>query len=198
MTTVRQLERLWNASAQASLTQELLIGRPEASLRLEAQLASPVPVAALLLIRLDELAQAHVSLYSRLLRVILAAQEGDGGWGDPITTAICLRALLGSNGAGQSIERGLQYLAQLQKPEGIWPQTPLRRMPADSFASAFILLQLGGEQRFRSAVCFRDAVIWFEQNLQSLDPETRRLWDHAAIRCRTYRALPAQQQLSWS
>jgi hypothetical protein len=198
MTTVRQIERLWNSSAQQVLAQELLCGRPECSLRLESELRNPLCVAAFILIRLDELAQSHVPLYTRVLKMILAAQEGDGGWGDPLTTALCLRALLAGHGAGAAVERGLEYLARLQKPEGIWPQASLRRMPADAFVSAFVLLEVGCHERFRSAVRFSVAVQWFKDNIHGLDPETRRMWDHAALRCGTYRALSAQQQLSWS
>jgi hypothetical protein len=198
MTTVRHLERLWNAGSHQILVRDLLSGRPEGSLRLQAELSSPVAVAALVLIRLDELAQSHVPLYSRLLKMILAAAEGDGGWGDPLISALCLRALLAGRGAGVAIDRGLESLAQLQRPEGLWPATPLRRMPAEPFVSAFILLQLGGDERFRAAVRFRPALQWFERNTYELDPETRRLWDHAAVRCRTYRAPSPQHVLSWS
>jgi hypothetical protein len=198
MTTVRQLERLWNAGSQQILLRELLAGRPEGALRLYTDLNTPVAVAALILIRLDELAQSHVPLYSRLLKMILAAEEGDGGWGDPLTTALCLRALLAGKGEGVIIDRGFEYLAQSQRSEGLWPQVPLRRMPGEPFVSAFILLQLGADERFRAAVRFGDALRWFEDNLQQLDPDTRRLWDHAALRCRTYRAQSRQRVLSWS
>jgi hypothetical protein len=199
MMTVRQIEKQWNSQAFTRLMRDMLAGRPEASLRLEGELHGPLPAAALALIRLDELAQSHVPLYSRLLRSLLAAQEADGGWGDLLTTTLCLRALMGSNGQGESITRGLCYLAQMQKTGGLWPRVPIRRTDADAFVSAFILLELGVEARFRAAVRFDDAIDWFEANLQALDGETRRLWDHAAIRCRMRRVVPsAQRTLSWS
>jgi hypothetical protein len=198
MTTVRHLERLWNAESHQLLLRDLLSGRPEASLRLHEELNGPLAIAALVLIRLDELAQSHVPLYSRLLKMILAAAEGDGGWGDPLTTALCLRALITGRGTGVAIDRGMACLAQLQRPDGLWPAAPLRRLPPDPFVSAFILLQLGSDERFRAAVRIHDAVGWLQRNEAHLDPETRRLWDYASVRCRSYRAPDRQHVLSWS
>lgn len=195
MTTLRQIERLWAARRYESLFRQLLAARPEASFRLEVELARALPAAALALIRLDELCQSHQPLANELLRTILAAQESDGGWGDPMTTALCLRALLTGRGTGDSIDRGLFYLANLQKSDGIWPNAPLRRLPADPFASAFILHQLGDQPRFRSAVRFFDALNWFDRHESTLDPESRRLWDRAAVRCRLS---SPQQTFSWS
>jgi hypothetical protein len=198
MTTVRQLERLWNANLNLALARELLAGRPEASLLQSGRLDNPVLVAALVLIRLDELAQSHVPLYGRLLRLVLAAQEPDGGWADPLTSAVCLRALLAGRGAGAAVDAAFGYFANLQKPEGIWPGGPLRRLPADPFVSALILLQVGSDPRFQAAVRFDDAIKWFRSNEQSADAPTRRLWDQARLRCQSYRRSPAQPQLSWS
>jgi hypothetical protein len=199
MMTVRHIEKLWNAQNYERLMRDMLAGRPEASVRLAVELpAGAIPAAALALMRLDELSQSHVPLYSKLLRIMLAAQDQDGGWSDPLTTALCLRALLAGRGDGAAVERGLFYLAQLQKPEGIWPKVPIRRMPADPFVSAFILLQLGADQRFRSAVRFMDALNWFEDNEATLDPETRKLWDYAFIRCAVRRHDAMQTMLSWS
>lgn len=199
MMTVRHIEKLWNSDAHGRLLKELLAGRPEASLRLEHELTGRLPAAAMALLRLDELAQSHVPLYAKLLKTILAAQQSDGGWNDPVTSAICLRALLAGRGQGIAIDRGLFYLAQLQKSEGIWPNVPIRRMPADPFVSAFILLQLGFDARFRQAVRFIDALNWFEANELTLDSETRRLWDHASVRCQMHRPISTSQPvLSWS
>jgi hypothetical protein len=169
MITVRHIEKLWTARKYEPLLRDMLAGRPEASTRLELELSGYLPAAAMALIRLDELAQAHVPLYPKLL------------------TAVCLRALMGSRGQGIAIERGLFYLAQMQKEEGIWPKVPFRRMPADPFVSAFVLLQLGSDDGFRQAVRFVDALNWFESHESTLDAETRRLWDHASIRCQMVR-----------
>ena len=185
MITIRHIERLFDDQKHRRLYRELISGRPEATFALEAVLARPLPIAALGMIRLDELSQSHTSLYRRLLNVVLTAQQPDGGWTDPMTTALCLRALLSGGGkGGAAVERGLRYLAALQQPLGTWPREPLRRMPLDAFATAFILMQLGDRAPFRRAVHFEDATAWFAAHERSLDPETRRLWSHAAVRCR--------------
>ena len=195
MITLRHIERRWNAGHFDRLFQDLITSRPEASLRLQIQLQIPAAAAAITLMRLDELNQSHSPLYPRVLRALLATQQSDGGFGDPLTTALCARALLSCNGDGPSIDKALVYLANLQKSEGIWPNVPLRRMPADPFVSAFILYQLGAFPRFRSAVRFLDALNWFEHHEPTLDPETRRLWDRAAMRCHL---TPTPTELAWS
>jgi hypothetical protein len=199
MMTVRQMERHWNSQSYQQLLRETLAGRPEASLRLESELSGPIPAAAMALLRLDELAQGHAPLYAKLLKTILASQDADGGWKDPLTTALCLRALFGGRGQGVSIDRSLEYLSHMQKPEGIWPKVPIRRFPADAFVSAFILLQIGADSRFRDAVHFDQAISWFELNQFALDVETRRLWDCARRRLpATRQTVDSQRQLSWS
>src|SRR5215216_947988 len=107
MQTVRQIERFFSAKQYTRLARDLLLARPESSARLLAELAQPAPAAALALIRLDELHQAHHPLSQRLLRTILSSQEADGGWGDPVSTAVCLRALLLNRGAGLSVQHAL-------------------------------------------------------------------------------------------
>src|SRR6185437_9073209 len=146
-------------------------------------------------VRLDELDQSHVKLYSKLIKTLVAAQETDGGWGDLITTALCLRALLCGEGNGVAIERGLAYLAGLQKSEGIWPNIPIRRMPADAYVSVLVLYQLGDQPAFRQAVRLADAGHWFALHDQSLDDETRALWNRVRIRCRLH---PMEMALSLS
>ena len=94
MITVRHIERLFSDQHHRRLYRELIAPRPEANFALEAALGRAVPTAALALIRLDELTQAHTPLYRRLLNVVLTAQQPDGGWGDLMTTAVCVRALL--------------------------------------------------------------------------------------------------------
>ena len=185
MITIRHIERLFDDHQHRRLYRELIAGRPEATFALEPVLARIVPIAALGMLRLDELSQSHTGLYRRLLNVVLTAQQSDGGWSDAMTTAVCVRALLSGGGkGGAAVERGLRYLAALQQPKGTWPREALRRMPLDAFATAFILMQLGDREPFRRAVHFDDATTWFATEHKSLDPETRRLWSHAAIRCR--------------
>src|SRR4051812_10846813 len=103
MITIRQIERLFDAQQYRRLTAELLATRAEALAELQMALARAVPVAALGIIRMDELSQAHHGLYRRLLNVVLTAQDKDGGWGEPLTTALCLRALLCGNGNGPAV-----------------------------------------------------------------------------------------------
>lgn len=197
MFTIRQIERLWNAKQYRRLAVELLTGRPEASYRLETEFSRSVPAAALALIRMDELTQSHHPFYRTLLNVLIVGQEADGGWGDVMTTALCVRALTCGDGQGVAVERGLAYVAQLQKSEGTWPKVPIRRMPGDAFVSAFVLFELGEADAFRRTSRVADAVDWFAGNLATLDADTHRLWDRAAARCRT-RSRAAEATGLWS
>ena len=198
MTTVRHIEKAWLARTYDKLFRELVAFRPEASSRLEFESGQALPAAAMAVIRLEELSQTHTPLYARLIRAILAGQDPDGGWGELATTALCLRALLGGRGDGEAARRGLDWLANLQKPEGVWPHVPIRRMPADAYASAFVLYQLGDLPQFRSSVRFAQAVGWFETHHASLDEETRRLWDRARLRCRLRLAARPAEMALWS
>ena len=54
MITIRHIERLFSEQQFRRLYHELISGRPEASAGLMAELARPVPLAALGIIRLDE------------------------------------------------------------------------------------------------------------------------------------------------
>ena len=198
MFTIRQIERLWNSKQYRRLAVELLQGRPEASYRLEAEFGRSVPAAALALVRMDELAQSHHPLYRTLLNVLIVAQEADGGWGDVMTTAVCVRALTCGDGQGMAVERGLTYLAQLQKAEGIWPKVPIRRMPGDAFVSAFVLFELAEVEAFRQTSRLADALDWFAGNLTTLDPDARRLADRAVAKCRARRPRPADAAGLWS
>jgi hypothetical protein len=203
MITIRQVERAWTARTYEKLFRELVANRPEAGFRFEHEQGRAVPTAAMAVIRLDELSQSHTAIASKLLRAVIASQEADGGWGDAMTTALCLRALLCSGGDGLAIQRGLDYLANLQKTEGVWPAVPLRRMPADAYVSAFVLYELGNNARFRDAVRFTDAVSWFERNEAGLPFDARQMWDRARCRCRVAgsngTAAPAGELvLAWS
>jgi hypothetical protein len=184
MQTVKHIERLWAGRRYDALLRELVACRADADFLPLLQNGSiAIPAAAMAMIRLDEFGQSGAPIYHKLLVCLLASQDGDGGWGDPIMSALCLRALLGSRGGGEAIERGLLYLAGLQKAEGIWPRIPFRRMPADALASAVILYHLSHEERFRQAVLFDHAVRWFEDHRADLDPQTRKLWYGICLRC---------------
>jgi hypothetical protein len=90
---------------------------------------------------------------------------------------------MGSRGNGLAIERGLDYLAGLQKDDGLWPAGPIRRMAADPAASAFVLYQLGDKPVFRDAVRFEEAVQWFESRLKRLDRDAKDWWQLARMKC---------------
>lgn len=199
MITVRQVERAWTARQYERLFRDLMAQRPEGMLHLDMSSQRALPAAALAIIRLDELSQSHVPLYAKLVKALISAQEADGGWGDLPITALCLRALLCGNGHGPAVERGLAFLANLQKTDGIWPKIPLRRMPADAFVSAFVLQQLGDRPEFQKAVRFSDAINWYTLNASGLDPETAALWRHASLRCRLHTPTKSREaMLIWS
>ena len=184
MITVRHIERLFSDQQYRRLYRELIATRPEAGFALEGAFGRVLPTASLGLIRLDELNQSHTPLYRRLLNVVLTAQQPDGGWGDLMTTVICVRALLCGDGEGKAVRRGLDYLAAMQKSEGAWPREPIRRMAADGFTTAFVLMQLGDRVAFREAVQFDEAVNWFAAHASELDPQSQRLWSLALLKCR--------------
>lgn len=197
MITVKQIERTWSARQYERLFRDLVECRPEATLTLDFDAEWSSPAAAMALIRMDELSQSHVPLYRQLLKTLLTSQQPDGGWGDPATTALCLRALLCGDGNGLAIENGMAFLANLQKPEGLWPKFPLRRLPEDAYVSAFILFELGDQPAFQSTVRIDGAVAWFESNEPYLDDAVRDLWRRASRRCRATAATRAMA-LSWS
>ncbi len=199
MITIRQIEREWNSRQYQRLFRELTAARPEASFSFDFESCRSIPAAAMSVIRLDELNQAHVPLYARLVRAILAGQDqSDGGWGDPVTTALCLRALFTGKGTGVAVDRGLTYLANLQKSEGIWPSVPIRRLPADPYVSAIVLYELGDNARFRAALKFDDAVQWFVRNEPNLSAREAQLWERASVRCRFHVASPMHAGSLWT
>ncbi len=195
MMTVKQIERNWAAKLYGRLFRELVACRPESGMTFESEGDWIAPAAAMALIRMDELMQAHVPLYRQLLRVLLVSQQEDGSWGNPAATALCLRALLCGTGEGVAIRRGMDFLARLQKPEGLWPKFPLRRMPEDALISAFVILELGDQPVFQSSVRLDDAIRWFKANEQFQGSVERDVWKSAVRRSRS---TTQTQQLSWS
>ena len=142
MLTIRQIDKLFTSADYPRLARELLAGRAELSARTLLDCGKKVPCAALALVRLDELSQAHHPLARQLLHVLLTSQDADGGWADAPTTALALRALSTARGQGEAICRGLAYLQALQKESGLWPLIPIRRAEADELASALVLHHL--------------------------------------------------------
>jgi len=184
MLTVRQIERLYRAHDYSRLLHDLTSHRAEALIRWDARANRAVLAAAMSAARLDELSQAHHPFCAKMIQSVLTAQDADGGWGDPLTTALCLRALLSSKGDGQAIQRGMAYLAALQQDEGAFPAGPFRRMPADGHVSVVILYLLAEYPSFAEAVRTSDAADWLDRNLKTLDDPTRVIWRHGSMRCR--------------
>lgn len=185
MTTVRQMERLWNTRSFSKLLRDMLAHRVEGMFAVEAEMnLAPAAVAAAV-IRLDELGQAHIPLTSTFIKFLLTLQGADGGWGDVATTALVLKALMTSKGDGSAIDRGLAFLRNLQKDDGLWPKIPIRRTAGDPLVSAFVLQQLGNDARFQAAVRVDDAISWYRTSETSLDTNTRRAWERALLRCKT-------------
>jgi hypothetical protein len=196
MITVRQLERLWHEKAYARMSALLLEMRQESSIRLAQELARPIPIAALSIIRLDELAQSHTSFCSRMIRTILAAQEQDGGFGDALTTALCIRAFSCCNGHGPAIDRAMNYLGTLQKEDGSWTRIPLRRFPGDAFTTALILYHLGENEKFIHFTRAEVAFDWLSAHEPHLDIETMRIF--RTLRLRLAQAPLAEPSFAWS
>lgn len=194
MMTIRQIDRFWSNRNYARLAHELIHARAEAAFGVEG-LERPCNVAALAMIRMDELSQSSLPLYGTLLRTVLVAQERDGGWGDPAATALCLRALMLGSGEGAAVERGLAYLAALQREEGIWPNGPMRRMSGDPSASLFVLYQLCDNPSFLAAVRANDALEWFVRNEAILSRECCELWERTKLRCRPLAPKSVQRSL---
>jgi hypothetical protein len=142
MLTIKQTERHWQLKAYERMIDELCLGRAEAVGGIRQLLRGPVVAAALTVIRMGELLQAHQPFVIRMLKFLIASQQADGGFGDAPTTALALRALASNKGAGESVDRALVYLDHLQRDDGEWPREPLRRMPGDQAVTAFVLLQL--------------------------------------------------------
>ena len=186
MLTVRQIERVFAAKDYSRLLHDLTSHRADALIRWDARAGRATLAAAMAAVRLDELNQAHHPYCGKLIQTVLSGQEADGGWGDPVTTALCLRALLANRGDGVVIDRGLDYLAALQQEEMSFPAGPFRRMPADPHATAAVLYLLAEHSAFWAKVHAADAANWLDRRAQAgqLDPATRVLWRHGSLRCR--------------
>lgn len=184
MLTVRQIERLYSARDFSRLLHDLTSHRADALIRWDARANRATLAAAMAAARLDELSQAHHPYCGKMIQVVIAAQEADGGWGDPLSTALCLRALLAGKGHGVAVERGLAYLAALQQDEGAFPAGPFRRMPSDGHVTAAVLYLLAEFPAFASSVRLADAADWLDHELKTLDDATRVIWRHGGLRCR--------------
>lgn len=199
MTTAKRIERLWNAKDYVRLSGELLAGRAEDFARVRTDTDPKLAASALAVVRLDEFNQSYTPFFASLIRVLLATQQPDGGWGNPMTTALCIRALSTGRGHGVAIERGLDALANLQKPDGSFPAEPLRRMPADGFVTAFVLYEVG-DLATDGSLDLSHALAWLALREPSLDHDARLLFSRLSVKFRHATAfLPVDEQLvAWS
>ena len=196
MITVRQIERRHRARQYTKLLRELTAARPEASERFGTELTGAVAASAMAMVRLDELGQARTDLYAGLARDVAFTRESDGGWGDPATTALCLRALHATGRHVEEVFYGLKYLALLQRDDGTWPAGPLKRLPADAWTTAFVLMHLHADAQLRSAadlagVDLDGPAAWLDAHPKRLDADAKRLWARVSARCRGTRAVAA-------
>ena len=194
MTTVRQIERRYRARQYTRLLKDLTAARPEASGRFGTEVGGAVAASAMAMVRLDELGQARTDLYATLARDVAFTRESDGGWGDPATTALCLRALHATGRHAEEVFHGLKYLANLQRDDGTWPAGPLKRLPADGWTTAFVLLHLHADGQLRAAadlagVDLAKPAEWLDAHPKRLDDDARRLWSRVSARCRPSRLL---------
>ena len=196
MTTVRQLEKLYNAGAYDRLKTDLMTHRPDFLVHRVGE--SAIPALAMAIIRLDELGQAQAPFAATLIRQLIGRQSADGGWIDPATTSLCIRALMAGNGSGLSIDRGLNYLKTMQKEDGLWPAEPFRRLASGPMTSAIVLNHLGMSDRFRQTVRFEQAIDWFIDHANELDPEAARLWKAVGPRCQSRGRRLHEPALLWS
>lgn len=146
MTTVRQMDGLWNDGQGKKLCAELARFRPDVPECVTADLGgSAVATAALSMIRLQELSQTRTSLYRALLARVLVTQEADGGWGDTLATALAARALLNDAEGRSAGMKAIILLASVQKEDGTFPRSTLpalRRLEGDTLTTAFVLAHL--------------------------------------------------------
>jgi len=156
-------ERLWNARQYVKLFGSLIANRPESTFRLEIDTPTSTLAAAMGIIRLDELNQPMCRFTAPSSEHWSPPRNGTAAGATRPSQPVSARPDA-REGASESIQRGLRYLADLQKSDGLWPKIPFRRMPGDACVSAFVLHQLSGDERFRAVVRFNDAVSWLRNN----------------------------------
>jgi hypothetical protein len=184
MITARQIDRLFRTGDFSRLLHDLTSHRADALIRWDARASRQVLAAAMAAIRLDELNFAAHPLSGQMLQVVIRAQDAEGGWGDAITTALCLRALMARGGNGMAIERGLNYLANLQQEAGSFPAGPFRRMPADGHTTAAVTYLLGDQVAAFAAIDVSGGAAWLNRYLAEIDVPTRVIARTAVTRCR--------------
>jgi hypothetical protein len=142
MMTVKHMERLWRANRPAKLLADVTEGRGGtgwAGRLAELNFAggnhnlaplTPLAAAAAALLRLDDLGQGHAAFAKTLRSRLRQGQRPDGTWGDLGLTALCVRVLTTPADAGAA-SRGLAALAEMQRDDGSWSATGVRRVIGD-------------------------------------------------------------------
>lgn len=197
MTTIRQIDRLWAGNDHRRMVSELTGGRPELT-AVAQRLLGPAAAAAVAVIRLDELGQSHQPIVAKLLRSLIGAQQPDGGWGDLAVTILALRALRCCDGNGHAVERAITHLSLCQREDGAWPDEPIRRLPADGLTTAFLLLNLAGDEAMMGKLNLQSAADWLTAHRDELEPVTRRLADRAAAKLSRAGMAELLCAVSWS
>ncbi|MFT3786099.1 MAG: hypothetical protein QM770_08035 [Tepidisphaeraceae bacterium] len=185
MTTIRQINGMMNDGQTRKLVQELTRYRADVPAAVAGDLeGSPVAAAALAAIRLLEIDQTHMPVFTQLLGRLLKTQTADGSWddGDPFVTALAARALLGWPETRPAALRAIAFLTGLQRDDGSFPRTGPRRLPGDALATAFVLVQLAEFADFAESIRLGAALFWLGQNRHSLSPDCRSLARNAVSR----------------
>ncbi|HMO25672.1 MAG TPA: hypothetical protein PKB10_05335 [Tepidisphaeraceae bacterium] len=184
MTTARQIQKLWQTHDYKRLARLCLEARADALEPVIPTLACPVGAAALALLRLTELSPFPTPMHAGLAQVLANHQHNDGGWGEPVLTAIAVRALLLADLQRDRASAGMANLGRLQRDDGLWPGGGTHRLPGDPVVTLFVLLQLGTESAFRFVTRIDRAIEAIDTH-PGLDAPSRRALAIARLRTRT-------------
>jgi hypothetical protein len=184
MTTARQIQKLWQTNDYKRLVRLCLEARADALEPILPMLSGPVGSAALALIRLTELSPFPTPMHAGLAQVLANHQRENGGWGDPVLTAVAVRALLSAELQRDRASAGISHLGRLQRDDGLWPAGESTRLPGDPVVTLFVLLQLGVEAAFRFVTRVDRAIEAIDAH-PSLDASSRRALTIARLRSTT-------------
>ncbi len=154
-----EIRKLWSEGRVDALARMLAERRSEWSAWSVDRVRSLSAAAALGILTLVEMGSGPGDpLVREMGAALLAAQDSLGGWENPWTTSLVLRALSAGEIDGAAFARGLAYLASTQEATGGWAGSD----SAGLHDTAFVLTMLGDLADFRSAVDVGRAVDWYE------------------------------------